>query len=79
MARQADRLYRIGLEGFALIDEWHGCPRRPSPAQEHHQQRYDYREIQVPMTKKDVINNKEAAKRYGGVVIMDYRKKKSLY
>ena len=79
MARQADRLYRIGLEGFALIDERHGCPRRPSPAQEHQQQRYDYREIQVPMTKKDVINNKEAAKRYGGVVIMDYGKKKSLF
>jgi hypothetical protein len=27
----------------------------------------------------DVINNKEAAKHYGGVVIMDYRKKKLLY
>ncbi|KAJ6719864.1 hypothetical protein OIU79_007486 [Salix purpurea] len=79
MARQADRLYRIGLEGFALIDEWNGCPRRPSPAQEHQQQRYDYRGIQVPMTKMDFISNKEAAKRYGGVVIMDYRKKKSLY
>ena len=79
MARQAERLYKIGLEGFALIDEWYGYPRRSSTPQEHHQQRYDYGGIQVPMMKMDVINNKEAAKHYGGVVIMDYRKKKLLY
>ncbi|CAK7333318.1 unnamed protein product [Dovyalis caffra] len=76
MARQADRLHMIGLEGFALIDEWYGCPRRHSTSQEHQQQRYDYCGIQVPMVKMDVIYNKEAVKYYSGVVIMDYRKKK---
>ncbi|KAJ6323424.1 hypothetical protein OIU76_010851 [Salix suchowensis] len=62
MARQADRLYRIGLEGFALIDEWNGCPRRPSPAQEHQQQRYDYRGIQVPMTKNGFYQQQGGSK-----------------
>ena len=68
MARQADRLAKIGLEGFAAIDE---AKRRPPVMKVPyaHPTYYD-----VPAT--EVINSNEAAQRYKGRLYLDYRKGK---
>ncbi|KAI4345379.1 hypothetical protein L6164_012508 [Bauhinia variegata] len=68
-AHQAN-LREIGLEGFPLIDKFYGPPRRSVfPAR---QGRWV---VQVPSDEMDdpaVINSKDAAAIYGGVMIMNY-------
>ena len=85
MAQEADRLFEIGLEGFALIDEWYGhqptrttAKRLPCP-KDQHQQAYDHFQLaRFPRQKMEVtvLTSQEAARYYGGFVIMEYRNKK---
>ncbi|KAI9386317.1 hypothetical protein POPTR_010G007910v4 [Populus trichocarpa] len=72
MARQADRLVKIGQEGFATIDEHFVRAKRRPPVMQvpyAHPTYYD-----VPAT--EVINSNEAAQRYKGRVYVDYPKGK---
>ena len=72
MARQADRLVKIGQEGFAAIDEHFGrAKRRPTVMKvPYAHPTYYY----VPAT--EVIDSNEAAQRYKGRVYVDYPKGK---
>ncbi|KDP27840.1 hypothetical protein JCGZ_18920 [Jatropha curcas] len=87
MARQADRLYKVGLEGFSLIDEWYGRPKRvvswqhPEQKPRSSSNEYDNHVMQFPRSKMETtaFTSEEAAQFYGGVVIKDYRKKKQLF
>ncbi|KAG6758814.1 hypothetical protein POTOM_035275 [Populus tomentosa] len=73
MARQADRLVKIGQEGFAAIDEHFGQARWPRPPVmkvPYAHPTYYY----VPAT--EVIDSNEAAQRYKGRIYVDYPKGK---
>ena len=63
MARQADRLVKIGQEGFTAIDEHFGRAKRRPPV------------MKVPVA-TGVIDSNEAAQRYKGRVYIDYPKEK---
>ncbi|KAL9353539.1 hypothetical protein Peur_056219 [Populus x canadensis] len=70
MARQADRLVKIGQEGFAAIEEQFGRAKRRPPV------------MKVPYAHPtyyyatEVIDSNEAAQRYKGRVYIDYPKGK---
>lgn len=73
MENQSDRLLKIGLEGFALIDEFYGRrPRRlpvvvvPRP-QQLHQGPINQQALHVK-EKTMVLDSSEAARKYGGIV-----------
>ncbi|KAL3577509.1 hypothetical protein D5086_019013 [Populus alba] len=70
MARQADRLVKIGQEGFAAIDEHFGWAKRRPPVMKvpYAHPTYYY----VPAT--EVIDSNEAAQRYKGGFYVDYPK-----
>ena len=72
MARQADRLVKIGQEGFAAIDEHFGRAKTRPPVMKvpYAHPTYYY----VPAT--EVIDSNEAAQRYKGRVYVDYPKGK---
>lgn len=70
MARQADRLIKIGLEGFAAIDESFGRAKRPPVLKIPN----PHPPSQIPVTK--VIDSDEAAQLYGGRGYINYRKGK---
>jgi hypothetical protein len=75
MARQADRLAKIGLEGFAAIDEHFGrAKRRPPVLKVPYAHPTYYYANQIPAT--EVIDTNEAAQRYKGRVYLDYPKGK---
>jgi len=66
-------LREIGLEGFDLIEKFYGAPRRVFPA------RQGPWVVQVPndeMEEPVVMNSKEVAARFGGILIVDYFKGK---
>ena len=70
MARQADRLVKIGPEGFAAIDEHFGRAKRRPPIMKvpyaHPTYYYVHQANQIPATK--LIDSNEAAQRYNGKV-----------
>ncbi|CAK7333342.1 unnamed protein product [Dovyalis caffra] len=82
MAPQVDRLRRIGIEGFALVEDCYGWPgksgrllfgqyygakvKEPVIASNEAAQYYD------GMVKEPVINSDEAAQYYDGFVIVDH-------
>ncbi|KAG6736740.1 hypothetical protein POTOM_060367 [Populus tomentosa] len=76
MARQADRLAKIGQEGFAAIDEHFGRAKRRPPVMKvpyaHPAYYYVHQANQIPATK--LIDSNEAAQRYKGRVYIDYPK-----
>ncbi|KAG6736924.1 hypothetical protein POTOM_060131 [Populus tomentosa] len=78
MARQADRLAKIGQEGFAAIDEHFGRAKRRPPVMKvpyaHPAYYYVHQANQIPATK--LIDSNEAAQRYKGRVYIDYPKGK---
>ncbi|KAJ6889792.1 hypothetical protein NC651_023514 [Populus alba x Populus x berolinensis] len=78
MARQADRLAKIGQEGFAAIDEHFGRAKRRPPVMKvpyaHPTYYYVHQANQIPATK--LIDRNEAAQRYKGRVYIDYPKGK---
>jgi hypothetical protein len=75
MARQADRLAKIGLEGFAAIDEhFSRAKRRPPVLKVPNAHPTYYYANQIPAT--EVIDSNEAAQRYKGRVYLDYPKGK---
>jgi len=77
MAPQTN-LREIGLEGFDLIEKFYGAPRRARnnsvfPAR---QGRWV---VQVPndeMKEPVIMNSKEVAARFGGILVVDYFKGK---
>ncbi|QCE13293.1 hypothetical protein DEO72_LG11g286 [Vigna unguiculata] len=62
MAHESD-LVKIGLEGFDLIERFYGAAapmRRPGNMKQRHKEEHA------------VINSKEAASKFGGIMIVNY-------
>ncbi|WOH07300.1 hypothetical protein DCAR_0726730 [Daucus carota subsp. sativus] len=83
MAREEDKLLKIAMEGFAMLD---ACPRpngrrgglveaRRQNPQNLQTRVYRMTTQAAPSKAGVVINSNEAAKIYGGVVFADYPKK----
>ncbi|KAK7412918.1 hypothetical protein VNO78_04678 [Psophocarpus tetragonolobus] len=72
MAHQSD-LVKIGLEGFDLIDRFYGAPIR-RPVANGGKQRQGRWGVQATQNHKEdtVLNSKEAASKFGGIVVMNY-------
>ncbi|BAT80292.1 hypothetical protein VIGAN_02329000 [Vigna angularis var. angularis] len=67
----------IGSEGFALIDKFYGSSTRRRPNKKGvFPSRQGRWMVQVPNDELEepVINSREAASRYGGIMIMNYPK-----
>ena len=71
MSRQTDRLARIGLEGFAAIDEVFGQAKGRPPVRKVPNYYIVHQVNKIPAT--EVIDSNEAAQRYKGKVHTDYR------
>ncbi|KAK7329487.1 hypothetical protein VNO77_23656 [Canavalia gladiata] len=73
MASQQD-LVKIGLEGFDIIDRFYGAPnKRSTNGSRQRQGRWGFQGIQSHHTKEEqVINSKDAASQYGGIMILNY-------
>jgi hypothetical protein len=65
MAPQQKDLVKIGIEGFDLIDKFYGPPKKLSN-NGGRQRQYNKEEI--------VINSKDAAYKYGGIMVVNYPK-----
>ncbi|KAL1807386.1 hypothetical protein ACET3Z_024376 [Daucus carota] len=88
MSREEDKLLKIAMEGFAMLD---ACPRpngrrgglveaKHAEARRQNPQNLQTRVYRMttqaaPSKAGVVINSNEAAKIYGGVVFADYPKK----
>ncbi|KAF9673263.1 hypothetical protein SADUNF_Sadunf10G0006100 [Salix dunnii] len=68
-----DRLARIGLEGFAAIDELFGQAKGRPPVRKVPTYYIVHQVSKIPAT--EVIDSNEAAQRYKGKVHTDYRGK----
>ncbi|KAK7246367.1 hypothetical protein RIF29_41234 [Crotalaria pallida] len=81
MAHQQD-LVKIGLEGFELIDKLYGpSARRPTNGGFSTRQRQGRWGVQATTLdhgklEEPVINSKDAASKYGGIMIVNYPKTK---
>ena len=75
MAPQPD-LVKIGLEGFALIDNFYGPPTKMSNnGGRQGQGRKGLQANQYQYNKEEtVINSKDAAYSYGGIMVVNYPK-----
>ncbi|GKV31444.1 hypothetical protein SLEP1_g40130 [Rubroshorea leprosula] len=73
MASQRDQLAKIGLGGLALIDEYysHGTQHKMSSSRLHPPPP----QARISEAGETVINSNEAAKYYGGRIILDYGRK----
>ncbi|KAG6756943.1 hypothetical protein POTOM_037242 [Populus tomentosa] len=69
---KADRLVKIGQEGFAAIDEHFGRPRYRPPVMKVPYAHPTYYYVRAT----EVIDSNEAAQRYKGRVYLDYPKGK---
>ncbi|KAG4946334.1 hypothetical protein JHK87_042341 [Glycine soja] len=73
MAPQQD-LVKIGLEGFDLIDRFYGAPiRRPANVSKQRQGRSGVQAThQNHKEEPVVINSREAASKFGGIMVVNY-------
>ncbi|KAG4990474.1 hypothetical protein JHK82_023977 [Glycine max] len=75
MAPQQD-LVKIGLEGFELIDRFYGAPiRRPANNNVGKQRQGRWGVQATHQSHKEepvVINSKEAASKFGGIMVVNY-------
>lgn len=60
------KLVKVGLEAFAMLDDYYGRPNRRADKQYIHQGN------QVPKKQPAEISSKKAAEKYGGIVVMEY-------
>ncbi|WJX90663.1 hypothetical protein P8452_72535 [Trifolium repens] len=69
------KLREIGLEGFDLIDKFYGAPRRAKNNRAFPARQGSW-VVQVPNDEMEdpVINSKEVAARFGGILVLDYFK-----
>lgn len=65
MAPQAN-LVKAGSEGFALLEEYYGRPRKAA-------RQYFHQGSHQVFKKQPEINSKMAAEIYGGIVITEYK------
>ncbi|KAJ1407678.1 hypothetical protein SESBI_24152 [Sesbania bispinosa] len=74
MAAQPD-LVKIGKEGFAIIETFYGAPTRRSTKR---QGRWGLQDQYSVSSKEEavVINSKDAASKYGGIMVVNYPKTK---
>jgi len=73
MAPHPNRLANIGREGFALVDRFYdGVTADRSPKKQYN---VVHKQAPVPSDEK-VIDCKKAAKKYEGMLVVDYCKKK---
>lgn len=63
MARPQADLVKVALEGFNMIDDFSGRPRRPASKIFVHKG--------CPPKQEPVITSEEAAKRFGGIMITE--------
>ncbi|ESR32746.1 hypothetical protein CICLE_v10006300mg [Citrus x clementina] len=87
-ARQTDRLVRIGIESFDLLDELYGRPKKhggklpPTQAYNHHHQvHHQYNVYRVPQAitiREPVIDSNQAAQIYEGMTVVDHSMRKPI-
>lgn len=70
MASQPD-LVKIGSEGFAIIDSFYGAQNRGGFTGRQRKEHYHGHSNEEP-----VINSKDAAYNYGGLMVVNYPKTK---
>lgn len=88
---QKDKLVKAAKDGFALLDEFYGSPKKSGgrlnptmPTYNHlqynykSQQPYVYRGPQVITVREPVIDSNEAAQFYGGMGVVDYTIRKEI-
>ncbi|KAJ6688961.1 hypothetical protein OIU85_005386 [Salix viminalis] len=76
MAHQEDRLRRIGIESFVLVEDSHGrlpsitrrSGRLPSTQVQQHQKTFIYHGPQISTVRLPVITSNEVAQLYGTMV-----------
>lgn len=75
MANQ-ENLVKIGQEGFSMVDDFYGQTRRSESLPQTHENpvQKSYPKWRNVATSRTIDCN-QAAKKYGGVVIMDGRRK----
>jgi hypothetical protein len=71
------KLREIGLEGFDLIDKFYGAPRRAKNNRAFPARQGSW-VVQVPNDEMEepVMNSKDVAARFGGILVLDYFKGK---
>ncbi|KAG5555142.1 hypothetical protein RHGRI_012618 [Rhododendron griersonianum] len=74
MAPQADynHLVKVGLEGFAMVDEYFGPKRYQKQQQKYQQKQEPQMKQEVAPMKQGAIDRYEAANQYGGMAVLDY-------
>ncbi|KAK9182287.1 hypothetical protein WN944_025430 [Citrus x changshan-huyou] len=78
-----DKLVKVALEGFALLDEFYGRPRRsggmlnPTTSTYDHHQSYVYQGPQAITVREPVIDSTQAAVFYDGVEIVNHGMRKT--
>ncbi|KAK9182286.1 hypothetical protein WN944_025429 [Citrus x changshan-huyou] len=88
---QTEKLVKVAKEGFALLDEFYGSPRKfegrlnpTKPTYNHHQfyyknqQPHVYRGPQVITVREPVVDSNQAAQFYGGMEIVDHTIRKEI-
>lgn len=77
-SKSSSDLMKVGLEGFAMLDEYFGHKKKQQPQYKQHRYWYQPQKPQVqvitpvPAAVGYRIDCYEAAKFYGGTVIADY-------
>ena len=81
---QTDKLVKVAFEGFALLDEFYGRPRRSggmlnstTSTYDHHQS-YVCQGPQAITVREPVIDSTQAAVFYDGVEIVDHGMRKPI-
>ncbi|KAK9182288.1 hypothetical protein WN944_025431 [Citrus x changshan-huyou] len=87
-ARQTDRLVRIGIESFDLLDELYGRPKKhggklpPTQAYNHHHQvHHQYNVYRVPQAitiREPVVDSNQAAQIFEGMTVVDHSMRKPI-
>ncbi|KAE9455168.1 hypothetical protein C3L33_12916, partial [Rhododendron williamsianum] len=74
MAPQADynHLVKVGLEGFAMVDEYFGPKRYQKQQQKYQKKQEPQMKQEVAPMKQGAIDRYEAANQYGGMAVLDY-------
>ncbi|GAY35833.1 hypothetical protein CUMW_018810 [Citrus unshiu] len=68
-AHQSNKLVRVGMEGFVLLEEIYSFPKKSGGMLSGTQSCDDHR--QYPGLRGPVIDSSQAARLYGGMVIPD--------
>lgn len=81
MASQAEinRLVKVGLEGFVMVDAYFGPKWYPMQQPKYPQKQEPQMKQEVAPMKQGAIDRYEAANQYGGMAVLDYSKRKPVH